>query len=79
MRQAIDAIYENGAFKPFHPDQIHLPNGRRVTLLVDDNPLPEPLRLALGVYEGLSETEIDQVECIALDRKHFFDQPMVDK
>ena len=79
MRQAIDAIYENGAFKPFHPDQIHLPNGRRVTLLVDDNPLPEPLRLALGVYEGLSETEIDQVECIALYRKHFFYQPMVDK
>lgn len=79
MRQAIDAIYENGTFKPFHPDQIHLPNGRCVILLVDDSPLPKPLRLALGVYEGLSETEIDEVEHIALDRRHFFDQPMVDK
>ena len=49
MRQAIDAIYENGTFKPFHPDQIHLPNGRCVILLVDDSPLPKPLRLALGV------------------------------
>lgn len=58
MRKAIDAIYENGAFKPFHPDQIDLPDGRYVILLVDDNPLPEPLRLALDVYEGLSEQKL---------------------
>lgn len=58
MRQAIDAIYENGAFKPLYPDQVHLADKRRVTLLVDDNPLPEPLRLALCIYEGLSEGKL---------------------
>ncbi len=79
MRQAIDAIYENGAFKPFHPEQIHLPNGQRVTLLVDDNPLPEPLRFAVSVYEGLSESEIDEIESIALDRSHFFNQMKVER
>jgi predicted DNA-binding antitoxin AbrB/MazE fold protein len=77
-KQAIDAIYENGAFKPLHPDQVYLADGRLVTLIVDDNLFPEPLRLAACVYEGLSEREIDEVEGIALDRRYFYDRTMAD-
>ncbi|MCG3159489.1 MAG: hypothetical protein JMDDDDMK_00478 [Acidobacteria bacterium] len=31
-----------------------------------------PLELAAQVYEGLSESEIDEIERIALDRNDFF-------
>jgi predicted DNA-binding antitoxin AbrB/MazE fold protein len=78
MKQAIDAVYENGVFKPVHPDQIHIPNGQHVTLVVDNDLLPEPLRLAASVYEGLSSEEIDEIEKIALDRSRFFDRPATD-
>ena len=73
MKQTIDAVYENGMFKPVHPEQVHLSDGRRVTLVVDDSSLPEPLRLAASVYAGLSVQEIDEIEKIALDRSRFFD------
>lgn len=75
MKQAIDAVYENGVFKPIHPDQVHAANRQHVTLVVDNDFLPEPLGLAARVYEGLSTEEIDEIEKIALDRSCFFDRP----
>jgi predicted DNA-binding antitoxin AbrB/MazE fold protein len=74
MKQTIDATYENGAFKPVDPAKVHLLEGQRVTLVVDDQFLPEPLRLAARVYEGLSAQEIDEIEHVALDRDRFFDR-----
>jgi len=71
MKQSIDAVYENGAFKPTHPDRVHISEGRRVTLFIDDSALPEPLRLAARVYEGLSAQEVNEIEQIALDRSRF--------
>ena len=73
MKQTVDAIYENGAFKPVDPDKVHITEGHRVTLIVDDQSLPEPLRLAARVYEGLSAQDIDEIERIAFDRSRFFD------
>lgn len=73
MRQAIEAIYENGVFKPVAPDQVQMVEGQRVKLVVDEHALSEPLRLAAQVYAGLSVQEVDEVESIALDRRHFFD------
>ena len=78
MKQAIDAIYENGTFKPVHPDQVHVREGQLVTLVVDDRTLPEPLRLAARVYEGLSAQEIDEIEQITLDRSRFFNPQTAD-
>lgn len=78
MKQAIDAIYENGIFKPVYPDRVHLADGRLITLILDDSLLPEPLRLASCVYEGLSTQEIDEIERIALDRSRFFDRQTTD-
>lgn len=74
MRQTIDAIYENGLFKPVDPSKVHVAEGQRVKLVVTEQALPEPLRLAVQVYEGLSGQEINEIEKIALDRSHFFER-----
>lgn len=73
MKLSIDAIYEHGTFKPIDPEDIRLPEGSRVTLIVDEQPMPEPLCLAARVYEGLSAQEVDEIERIALDRSRFFE------
>ena len=72
MKRAIDAIYENGTFRPLQPDAIGIADGQRVRLAIIDEGDPEPLRLATQVYEGLSDQEIEEIEQIALDRKNFF-------
>ncbi len=74
MSQTIDAIYENGTFKPIEPHKVHISEGQRVKLVVAEQVLPEPLRLAARVYEGLSVKDIDEIEDIALDRNHFFER-----
>jgi predicted DNA-binding antitoxin AbrB/MazE fold protein len=75
MHQIIEAIYENGAFKPVEPDKISITEGQRVRLVLADKELPESLRLALQVYEGLSQQDMDDIEQIALNRNHFFERP----
>ena len=78
MKHAIDAIYENGAFRPIGHDAVAIANGQRVRLTVDDEFEPEALRLAMSVYDGLSEKDIDEIERIALDRSHFFAAKVAD-
>jgi predicted DNA-binding antitoxin AbrB/MazE fold protein len=73
MKHAIEAIYENGLFRPVEREGIALAEGQRVRITVDDQCEPEALRLALTVYEGLSENDIEAIEEIALDRGSFFD------
>jgi hypothetical protein len=79
MTQTIDAIFEDGAFHPVRPDQVLATNGQLVTLVVqapatsDTEDLPEPLRLAARVYDGLSEEEIQDIETVVLDRTNFND------
>jgi predicted DNA-binding antitoxin AbrB/MazE fold protein len=72
MKNAIDAVYENGAFRPLQPESVVVPNGQIVRLTIEDETEPEQLRLAAQVYEGLSASEIDEIEHIALDRSNFF-------
>ena len=54
-------------------DPLCLPEGTEVRI----EPVPSSpdsiLAVARQVYEGLSPQEIDEIEKIALDRKHFFD------
>lgn len=74
MAQLIEAVYEQGAFKPL--ELVELPEGQRVTLSVEPRALtPDEaeaqLRAWHTVYEGLSEEDISEVEGMALDRSHF--------
>ncbi|CAN5764125.1 hypothetical protein BH23PLA1_BH23PLA1_36680 [soil metagenome] len=72
-KQIVEAVFEGGAFRPLDPSGLRLSEGQHVRLIVDDSEtLPEVLALAASVYEGLSESEIDQIEKIALDRRGFF-------
>jgi predicted DNA-binding antitoxin AbrB/MazE fold protein len=72
MKNAIEAIYENGAFRPLQPEAVVIPNGQFVRLTIEKEIEPEQLKLAAEVYEGLSANDIADVERIALDRGSFF-------
>lgn len=73
MQQILDAVYENGVFRPLqHPE---IPEGKQVQLVVETGAELAPddmLELAAQVYQGLSEQDIDEIEKVALDRRHFF-------
>ncbi len=69
--QVCEAIFQNGAFRPVQPISAAIAEGQHVRLVVevDNNDI---LSLATGVYEGLSDAEVKEVEEIALDRRDFF-------
>ena len=71
MKQTIDAVYENGVFRPLTPPNV--PDGQQVQILVELSPANrvDSVELAGRVYDGLSEDEIDEIERIALDRTNF--------
>ena len=73
MKQTLDAIYENGVFKPSLP--LNLPDGQHVRLEIEtpsEEELEDLLELAGQVYDGLSNSQIEEIEQIALDRRDFF-------
>lgn len=72
MKRVIDAVYENGSFRPMQPSSIGVPEGQHVRLTIEDTPEPKSLTLATSVYDGLSEQDIDEIEQIALERSNFF-------
>ena len=74
MTQTINAVYQNGMFKPLNPVSDEIVEGKQVRITIKDKQLSpeEMLELASQVYEGLSEEDIDEIERIALDRSNFF-------
>lgn len=71
--QAVEAVFEDGAFKPLKPLKSAIAEGQHVRLLVEElDTEASVLDLALHVYDGLEPEEIDEVEAIALDRSQFF-------
>ncbi len=74
MEQTVEAVFENGSFKVVDPSPLHLSEGQRVKLIVEESKRSanDILALAAKVYEGLSENEIDEIERIAFDRQDFF-------
>lgn len=74
MTQTLDAVFEDGSFRPVDNGSLPFSEGQRVKLTVE---IPagthdDLLGLAGQVYEGLSDKDIDEVENIALDRSSFF-------
>lgn len=74
MTQTIEAVYQNGIFKPLNPLSKEISEGETVEIIIKDKRLSpeEMLELASRVYERLSEEEIEEIEKIALDRANFF-------
>ena len=72
MTRSLDAIYENGIFRPLSAQPLAIADGQRVRITVDDQSEPTPLQQLARVYEGLSNPEIDAIERIAGDRSNFF-------
>ena len=76
MKRTLDAVYENGVFKPLLPPA--LPNGQQVRLefeTLSHPPQADLLQLAAQVYAGLSEADVDEIERHALARPDFFRRP----
>jgi predicted DNA-binding antitoxin AbrB/MazE fold protein len=75
MEYILEAIYENGVFKPL--ESLELPEHQRVTITIQLPPVENPdeeLESWHRVYSGLSDEEIHEIESIALDRSHFMAQ-----
>ncbi len=73
MSETLEAIYENGVFKPVKTPRIS--EGQHVRLTVETAPEATPeelLKLAAEVYQGLSDKQIHEIEAIALNRTDFF-------
>lgn len=78
MKQTINAIYENGVFRPLKSPERS--EGQQVRLIVEttsDLTPEELLELAAQVYQGLSAEQIDEIEQIALNRRDFFAEKTV--
>ena len=74
MSQTVEAIYQNGIFKPLKPISEEIAEGETVEITITEKKLSpeEMLKLASQVYEGLSDDDIAEIERIALDRSNFF-------
>ena len=77
MTQTIEAIYQNGIFKPLVPVSEGLLDGEKVKLVVETEDENLIMKLAVNFYEGLSEEDIDEIEKIALDRSNFRFLPFI--
>lgn len=68
MKATVEAVFENGVFKPAQRPEVT--EGEHVQLTVETAERAareDPLELAARVYRGLRGEEIDGIERIALD------------
>jgi len=73
MKQTLEAIYEDGVFKPI--EHLEIPNGQQVRLEVEtlsDPSIEDVLSLAAQVYEGLTDEDVNEIEQVAFQRSDFF-------
>ena len=76
MKTTVEAVFQNGVFKPVRPTEI--PEGERVRITVErlGHPTPdEILQLATHVYTGLSPGDLDDIEEMARRRAFFTREP----
>lgn len=74
MRESLDAVFENGSFRPVKPVTIPLSQGQHVRITVETSleSQDDLIELAAQVYAGLSDEQVHEIEQIALDRSNFF-------
>lgn len=72
MTQIIEAIYQNGIFKPLNPILEDITEGEKVKLVVETEEINPIMKLAENFYEGLSQEDVEEIEKVALDRSNFF-------
>jgi predicted DNA-binding antitoxin AbrB/MazE fold protein len=70
----IDAIYENGLFRPLDPVHVTVREGERVRLRIEEARGKSLLDQAGQVYDGLSAADVAEIERIALQRDRFFEE-----
>ena len=72
MKGTVEAVFQDGVFRPVQP--LELSEGDRVRLTIERVTQTSPdeiLRLARQVYEGLSQKDIDEIEEMARHRALF--------
>jgi predicted DNA-binding antitoxin AbrB/MazE fold protein len=72
MKQFVDAIFEDGVFRPVLP--VELPAGERVRVEIEVQPKVDVEKMLAEfqkVYEGFTPEEIDELEKVILDRSNF--------
>jgi predicted DNA-binding antitoxin AbrB/MazE fold protein len=72
MKSTVEAIFEDGVFKPVEPPG--LAEGQRVQITVESVRRLAPdeiLRIAADVYGGLSDSDIREIEDMARRRVFF--------
>ncbi len=72
--QTIEAIYQDGMFKPITPVSEEITEGKQVTLSIKtkQESANEILKAVENFYEDLSESDIAEIESVMLDRSNFF-------
>jgi predicted DNA-binding antitoxin AbrB/MazE fold protein len=72
MKEFVDAVFEDGVFRPIVP--VELPSGERVRVEIDVKPKADVAAMLAAfqkVYDGFSAEEIDELENVILDRSNF--------
>lgn len=74
MSQSVEAIYENGVLRPLKP--LNLQEHARVRIVIETEEevqarVQAMMDLAHSVYEGFSDSEIAEIEAVALDRSRW--------
>jgi predicted DNA-binding antitoxin AbrB/MazE fold protein len=73
--ETIEAVYEDGSFRPISPVDIDLTEGQKVRLVVEPIEKPEDvLAIAAEVYEGMTEEQIASIERHSRRREDFFEE-----
>ena len=75
MDRVVEAIYEQGMLKPL--EALDLSEHQWVRLTIHDATEESPdeqLDAWQGVYDGLTDEEVAQIEALAIDRSHFMQQ-----
>lgn len=60
--QVVEAVFQDGAFRPTRPVSSAIVEGQHVRLVVEVEAAPDVLALATAAYEGLSEAEVAEIE-----------------
>jgi len=75
MMTSVEAVFEQGVFRPLTPIPFLIPEGQPLKINIETkSDCNDALKLATNVYNGLSKSEINEIEQIALDRTHFLNE-----